>query len=149
MKISSPVTPIFVIGAVVLLTSEALTGYDGILLPFGGHHMPHKRNSPSSTFIDTYLYSIPLPMDMQEVDAEVFKALSDANRLKILSMLSSGEICACRILEALDITQPTLSHHMKILSGCGLVTVRKEGQWSYYSLDRARLDQLKEFLGSL
>ena len=56
-------------------------------------------------------------MDMQEVDAEVFKALSDANRLKILSMLSSGEICACRILEALDITQPTLSHHMKILSG--------------------------------
>lgn len=86
---------------------------------------------------------------MANIDSEIFKAMSDANRLRILTMLSSGEICACRILEALDITQPTLSHHMKILCGCGLVSVRKEGQWSYYSLNRSRLEDLKSFLDSL
>ncbi|MBR4226336.1 MAG: winged helix-turn-helix transcriptional regulator [Candidatus Methanomethylophilaceae archaeon] len=86
---------------------------------------------------------------MAGIDADVFKALSDGNRLKIMGMLSDGEICACRILEALDITQPTLSHHMKILCSSGLVKARRSGQWSYYSIDRARLEELKEFIDSL
>ena len=72
---------------------------------------------------------------MTEMDvALVCKALGDANRLKIVKILSDGEKCACKLLEAFEITQPTLSHHMKILSECGLVNVRKEGKWSYYSL---------------
>lgn len=66
--------------------------------------------------------------------ARVFKALCDENRVKIIEMLSSGEKCACKILEELNITQPTLSHHMKILCDSGLVTCRKEGKWSHYSL---------------
>ncbi len=79
------------------------------------------------------------------MDSEVFKALSDGNRLTILGMLVNGEICACKILEALSITQPTLSHHMKVLQQCGLVSARKVGQWSYYSINRPRLSEVAEF----
>ncbi len=50
-------------------------------------------------------------------------------------MLSCGELCACEILEKFSITQPTLSHHMKILCDCGLVNGRKEGKWMHYSLN--------------
>ncbi len=83
------------------------------------------------------------------MDPEVFKALSDGNRLKILEMLTGGETCACRILEALSITQPTLSHHMKVLQECGLVTVRKSGRWSYYTLSRDKLAEIIDYFVSL
>ena len=73
---------------------------------------------------------------MAGIDAELFKALSDGNRLIILEMLSRGETCACRLLEALNVVQPTLSHHMKILCDSGLVVSRKEGKWMHYSLSR-------------
>lgn len=67
--------------------------------------------------------------------AAIYKALSDPNRLMIVDMLSGEELCACKILEKFNITQPTLSHHMKTLCDCGLVKARKEGKWSYYSLN--------------
>ena len=67
--------------------------------------------------------------------AAVFKAMSDPGRLMIIDMLSCGEICACRLLERLRMSQPTLSHHMKILCECGLVDTRREGKWSHYSLN--------------
>jgi len=79
----------------------------------------------------------------------LFKALADANRLMIVDMLSCGELCACRILEKFKITQPTLSHHMKILCGCGLVTGRKEGIWTYYSLNAAKVQELQAVLCAL
>ena len=66
--------------------------------------------------------------------AEIYKALSDINRLMIVDMLTDGELCACKILEKFDITQPTLSHHMKTLCACGLVKGRKQGKWTYYSI---------------
>lgn len=78
--------------------------------------------------------------------ALICKALGDANRLKIVNLLSGGEKCACVLLEAFDITQPTLSHHMRILCECGLVVSRKEGKWSHYSLDGETLHCLKEFV---
>ena len=64
----------------------------------------------------------------------VFKALSDENRIRILKMLHSGEKCACKLLEELNISQPTLSHHMKILCDAGIVVGRKEGKWTHYSI---------------
>ena len=67
--------------------------------------------------------------------ARVFKALSDENRLMILDMLKSGETCACYLLEDLSISQPTLSHHMGVLREAGIVTGRKDGKWTYYSID--------------
>ena len=64
----------------------------------------------------------------------IFKALSDENRIRVLKLLHGGEKCACRLLEELNISQPTLSHHMKILCDAGLVTGRKEGKWTHYSI---------------
>jgi ArsR family transcriptional regulator len=66
--------------------------------------------------------------------AEIYKALGDINRLMIIDMLTEGELCACKILEKFEITQPTLSHHMKTLCACGLVKGRKQGKWTYYSI---------------
>ena len=81
--------------------------------------------------------------------ALVCKALSDPHRLAIVQKLADGEKCACKLLEAFEITQPTLSHHMKILCGCGLVTSRKEGKWSHYRLECATLCAFKEFIVGL
>ena len=78
--------------------------------------------------------------------AQLFKVLSDPNRLMIVDMLSCGELCACVILEKFHITQPTLSHHMKTLCDCGLVNGRKEGKWTYYSLNEKTVQNLKAFL---
>ena len=64
--------------------------------------------------------------------AEIFKVLSDSNRLQIIDMLSCGEMCVCKILEKFNITQPTLSHHLKVLSDSGIVTSRKEANWMYH-----------------
>lgn len=87
---------------------------------------------------------------MNAIDiALVCKALSDSNRLQIVEMLSEGEKCACRLLEQFQITQPTLSHHMKILCECGLVNVRKDGKWSHYSLNCVTLNEFKTYIDGL
>lgn len=69
-----------------------------------------------------------------EKAAAVFKSLADENRIHILKLISSGEKCACELLEELNISQPTLSHHMKILCDAGVVESRREGKWMYYSI---------------
>ena len=66
--------------------------------------------------------------------AELFKALCDENRIKILKLLQSGEKCACRLNEEISVTQPTMSHHMKVLCDSGIVVGRKEGKWMHYSI---------------
>lgn len=68
--------------------------------------------------------------------AAVFKAFCDENRVRILQKLSAGEQCACQLLDELEVTQPTLSHHMKILCDSGLVNGRKEGKWMHYSISK-------------
>lgn len=84
---------------------------------------------------------------MSDMDAALIcKALGDANRLKILRLLSGREKCACKLLEAFDISQPTLSHHMKILCDCGLVCARREGKWTHYSLCGETLEAFRTFL---
>ena len=82
-------------------------------------------------------------------DAEVFKALGDENRLKILDMLRGGELCACKLLEELGIGQPTLSHHMKILCDAGIVNGRKEGKWMHYSICSESAEELSAMLHQL
>ena len=81
--------------------------------------------------------------------ALICKALGDSNRLQIVQMLSEGANCGCKLLEAFAITLPTLSHHMRILTECGLVDVRKEGKWSHYSLNCETLKAYKQFIDSL
>ena len=84
-----------------------------------------------------------------ETVSSICKALGDPNRLKIVQMLSGCEKCACVILEKFNITQPTLSHHMTILCDSGLVNVRKEGKWSFYSLNCETMRDFQSFIGTL
>lgn len=87
---------------------------------------------------------------MNAVDvALICRALGDANRLQIIEMLSTGEKCACKMLEKFEITQPTLSHHMKILRACELVSVRKEGKWAHYSLNCETLEAYRSYINQL
>lgn len=81
--------------------------------------------------------------------AVIFKAFCDENRIRILKLLSTGEKCACRLLEELDITQPTLSHHMKILCDSGIVVGRKEGKWMHYSISCEGSQTAVEYLKEL
>ena len=78
--------------------------------------------------------------------ADIMKVLTEPNRLMILDMLSCGELCACDILEKLHITQPTLSHHMKILCESNLTLSKKVGKNSYYRLNPDQIESLQQFL---
>ncbi len=79
----------------------------------------------------------------------IFKALSDERRIKIIKYLQNGEMCACNLLEKLDMGQSGLSYHMKILVNTGLVNCRNEGKWSHYSLNIQGKEELKKILDSL
>ena len=73
-------------------------------------------------------------MELSQVTL-ICKALADPNRLRIVQVLTCGEQCGCELLDQMQITQPTLSHHMKVLGGCGLVSSVKKGKWNHYSLN--------------
>ncbi|MBO5377801.1 MAG: winged helix-turn-helix transcriptional regulator [Ruminiclostridium sp.] len=81
--------------------------------------------------------------------AVIFKAFCDENRIKILQLLLDGEKCACRLLEAMNITQPTLSHHMKTLLDSGIVNGRKEGKWMYYSISAEGVEYARQCFNAL
>ncbi len=81
--------------------------------------------------------------------ASVFKAFCDENRIRILKLLRTGEKCACVLLDDLHITQPTLSHHMKILCDAGIVIGRKEGKWMHYSISNDGAKLTLQYLNEL
>lgn len=87
-------------------------------------------------------------MDYNEY-AYYFKALSDPKRVKIVSMLSKKELCACKILEEFDMSQSTLSHHMKILCEAKLLQSRSEGKWTHYSISCDTLEKISSFTTKL
>jgi len=68
-----------------------------------------------------------------------FKALADETRLRILRLLEVREMCVCEVMVALDLTQPTASHHLGLLENAGLVKDRKEGKWVFYSIADTKL----------
>ena len=80
-----------------------------------------------------------LSLENSEAKSKVFKALADAIRLRILGLLSSREMCVCEVMVALGLTQPTASHHLRILENVGLVKDRKEGKWVFYSIANPEL----------
>lgn len=87
-------------------------------------------------------------MDDRKI-ATVFKALCDENRVKIIRALQNGEKCACKLLQEINVSQPTLSHHMKILCDSGIVAGRKEGKWTHYSISPQGTAMAKEYLNSI
>lgn len=87
-------------------------------------------------------------MKIEDV-VSICKALGDENRIRIVQMLIDGEMCACDLLEKLKITQPTLSHHMKILTQIQLVNVRKDGRWMHYSINCDAWKNFRDFIESV
>lgn len=89
---------------------------------------------------------------MKEIDEEdptseidIFKAVADPSRLRILKLLREGELCVCEIMTALKIRQSSTSHHLSVLKDAGLVKERRDGKWSYYRLsDGAVIELLKQ-----
>lgn len=88
-------------------------------------------------------------MNNHKKDVKVFKAFCDEHRLEILSLLRSGEKCACVILEKMDIVQSTLSHHMRILCDSGVVDCRKDGKWTYYYISDKGTKCVKDLLNDV
>lgn len=84
--------------------------------------------------------------DMYANHSKVFKALCDNTRLKVLELLRSGEKCACQLLDKLDIGQPSLSYHMKILVESGIVESRRDGKWTHYKISQQGSDYAAELL---
>lgn len=82
-------------------------------------------------------------------NTKVFKVLGDPKRAMIVDMLSCGELCACMILEKFEMSQSTLSHHMKLLCESGIVKGREEGKWTYYSLDDEIIIKTKQFFDTI
>ena len=81
--------------------------------------------------------------EMAEKKSRVFKAFADETRLRMLSLLATREMCVCEVMVALDLTQPTASHHLGILETVGLVRHRKEGKWVFYCLsDSSQFENL-------
>ncbi len=76
--------------------------------------------------------------------AALFHALSDETRLEIMEMLRSGERCVCELTDELDAAQSRLSFHLRVLKEAGLVTDRKEGRWSYYTIVPETLAELHD-----
>ena len=76
-----------------------------------------------------------------------FKALCEDVRLKIIEVLMPRELCVCEIIDFLNLSQPAVSHHMKILKQAGLVKDRRDGRWIFYSLDKDRFTQMERLLG--
>ncbi len=80
---------------------------------------------------------------MQDI-TQLFKALSDETRLRILSLMKEGEICVCDIADTLNMTQPNISFHLGMLKEAGLIKDRKSGRWVHYSLNGS--DMFTRFL---
>jgi ArsR family transcriptional regulator len=93
------------------------------------------------------------PLSQQAADriAPLLKALADPVRLRLMSLVASregGEACVCELNDAFDLSQPTISHHLKVLNEAGLLERDKRGVWVYYQASAAALDGLATLIGS-
>ena len=93
----------------------------------------------------------PLSADQAELVAPQLKALADPVRLRLMSLIAShpgGEACVCDLNEAFDLTQPTISHHLKVLHDAGLLDREKRGVWVYYRARTQALASLGTLIGT-
>ena len=91
----------------------------------------------------------PLSQQQAETIAPLLKALADPVRLRLMSLIAShagGEACVCELNDAFELSQPTISHHLKVLRVAGLITSERRGTWVYYRLEPAALDRMGALL---
>lgn len=98
-----------------------------------------------ATCCEPVLSSVLGEDDAEEL-AAAFKVLSDPVRLRLLSLIAGGEVCACELVEPLGRSQPTVSHHLKVLHEAGLVDREKRGSWVWYRVVPERLAVLRDAL---
>jgi ArsR family transcriptional regulator len=97
----------------------------------------------------TPLLRVPLSAGQADDLAHILKALADPTRLRLVSMVAArdgGEACVCELTDPLGLTQPTISHHLKILVDAGIFTRDKRGKWAYYAIVPATLNALASVL---
>ena len=86
----------------------------------------------------------PIEADAAEALASCFKALADPTRVAIVNRLAgAGEVCVCELVDEFDLSQPTISHHLKLLREAGLVDAERRGTWAYYRLVPEAIDGLR------
>ena len=111
-----------------------------------------KTDDAGSLACCTPLARTPLSAEAAATFAGLLKSLADPTRLRLLSMIQSqegGEACVCELTEPLGLTQPTVSHHLKVLSDAGLVRRDKRGVWAYYRAVPERLAEVSRMIGLL
>jgi ArsR family transcriptional regulator len=97
------------------------------------------------------LSQVPLSLEQADQVAPLLKALADPVRLRLMSLVAShpgGEVCVCDLTDAFDLSQPTISHHLKVLHEAGLLEREKRGVWVYYRAQAAALASLGLLIGS-
>lgn len=97
----------------------------------------------------TPLSAAPLDRDTAERLAGLLKAVADPTRLQLMSLVlaaGEGEACVCDLTAPLGLTQPTVSHHLKVLVDAGLLTRERRGTWAYYALVKERLEDIRTLL---
>jgi ArsR family transcriptional regulator len=95
--------------------------------------------------------SMPVDLDgpPRATETAVLKALAEPVRWRIVGLLAAEELCVCHLVEELDLPQPLVSHHLKVLRDVGLVSTERFRYWTYYRLEPAALAPLAARLGSL
>ena len=94
---------------------------------------------------------VQLAAEIRTSVVDVFKALADPTRFEIFRFVAAQQepICACDVVDRFQVSQPTISHHMKVLRDAGLITVSRRGVWAYYAVDSHGLRQIESVIGSL
>ena len=94
---------------------------------------------------------VPLPATERERLVGGFKALADPTRLDVFRLIAAQDapICACDVVDRFDVSQPTISHHLKVLREAGLITVSRRGVWAYYAADPRGLALLRDALDAV
>ncbi len=110
---------------------------------------PAARARAVAEACDIPLIREPIGEAAAAVLAQVFKALADPVRLRLVSMIGAhqgGEVCVCELAEAFELTQPTISHHLKVLREAGIIGSERRGTWVYYRLQPAALERTAALL---
>src|SRR5439155_17133417 len=114
-------------------------------------YTPMKAAIPTMNCCPALLQSSPLTQSEAEQLAAAFRVIADPTRLRLISLLASspgGEACVCDLVEPLELSQPTVSHHLKLLFEAGLLAREKRGLWVYYRLVPEHLQVLRNALGA-